>query len=42
MYKRYFMTKTEYIEIYKRQKLGGLNINDFCANESYSKFSFYY
>ena len=42
MRKHYFMTKTEYIEIYKRQKSGGLNINDFCANESYSKSSFYY
>jgi len=36
------MNKTEYIEIYKRQKSSGLNIDDFCANESYSKSSFYY
>ena len=42
MRKHYFMTKTEYIEIYKRQKSSGLNIDDFCANESYSKSSFYY
>ena len=42
MRKHYFMNKTEYIEIYKRQKSSGLNIDDFCANESYSKSSFYY
>ena len=39
MHKHYFMTKTEYIEIYKRQKASGLNIDDFCANESYLKSS---
>lgn len=32
----------EFQEIYRRQKASGLNIEDFCINESYGKSSFYY
>lgn len=42
MRKYYFMTKTEYIKIYQRQKLSGLKVDDFCSNENYSKSSFYH
>jgi putative transposase len=36
------ISKEEFIMILERQQESGLNIKDFCENESYTRSSFYY
>lgn len=42
MDKYYRMSKSAFLEIHRRQQLIGLTVKDFCAQEGFSKTSYYH
>ena len=42
MDKYYRMSKSAFLEIHRRQQLSGLTVKDFCAQEGFSKTSYYH
>jgi transposase-like protein len=40
--KNIMLNESKFLELYKRQRESGLNIKDFCSNESVKESTFYY